>query len=46
VPASTAAAALGLYAGATVSGFADEDLVHIVDYVRRVAEVVPGTLTR
>jgi 3-hydroxyisobutyrate dehydrogenase-like beta-hydroxyacid dehydrogenase len=45
VPASTAAAALGLYAGATVSGFADDDLVHIVDYVRRVAEVVPGTLT-
>jgi len=45
VPASTAAAALGLYAGATVTGFAEHDLVHIVDYVRRVAEFAPGTLT-
>jgi 3-hydroxyisobutyrate dehydrogenase len=44
VPASTAAAALGLYAGATVTGFAEQDLVHIVDYVRRVAEAVPSTL--
>jgi 3-hydroxyisobutyrate dehydrogenase len=38
VPMSTAAAALGLYAGATVTGYADSDLVFIVDYVRRVAE--------
>lgn len=38
VPASTAAAALGLYAGATVAGFADADLVHIVDYVQLVAD--------
>jgi 3-hydroxyisobutyrate dehydrogenase len=38
VPASTAAAALGLYAGATIAGFADADLAHIVDYVQRVAD--------
>ncbi|MFB9235169.1 NAD(P)-dependent oxidoreductase [Plantactinospora siamensis] len=37
VPASTAAAALGLYAGATVSGYADADLAFIVDYVARLA---------
>jgi 3-hydroxyisobutyrate dehydrogenase-like beta-hydroxyacid dehydrogenase len=43
VPASTAAAALGLYAGATVTGFADRDLVFIVDYVRRVAEFAGGS---
>jgi 3-hydroxyisobutyrate dehydrogenase-like beta-hydroxyacid dehydrogenase len=41
VPASTAAAALGLYAGATVAGFAEADLAHIVDYVQRVADF-PG----
>lgn len=34
VPASTAAAALGQYAGASVFGFGDHDLVFIVDYVR------------
>lgn len=38
VPASTAAAALGQYAGATISGFGDRDLVFIVDYVRRLAQ--------
>jgi len=38
VPASTAAAALGQYAGATINGFGDRDLVFIVDYVRRLAQ--------
>jgi 3-hydroxyisobutyrate dehydrogenase len=37
VPMSVAAAALGLYAGATAAGFGERDLVHIVDYVAWVA---------
>jgi 3-hydroxyisobutyrate dehydrogenase-like beta-hydroxyacid dehydrogenase len=37
VPASTAAAALSLYAGATESGYADADLAFIVDYVGQLA---------
>jgi len=41
---SVAAAALGLYAGASAAGFADADLVHIVDYVGWVASrTVPRT---
>jgi 3-hydroxyisobutyrate dehydrogenase-like beta-hydroxyacid dehydrogenase len=38
VPMSTAAAALAHFAGATANGFADRDLIFIVDYVRRLAE--------
>jgi 3-hydroxyisobutyrate dehydrogenase-like beta-hydroxyacid dehydrogenase len=37
VATSVAAAALGLYAGASASGFADRDLIHIVDYAEWVA---------
>ena len=44
VPMSVAAAALGLYAGASAAGFGDADLVHIVDYVGWVASrTVPRT---
>jgi 3-hydroxyisobutyrate dehydrogenase len=38
VPMSTAAAALAHFAGASANGFADRDLIFIVDYVRRLAE--------
>lgn len=38
VPMSTAAAALAHFAGAAANGFADRDLIFIVDYVRRLAE--------
>jgi 3-hydroxyisobutyrate dehydrogenase len=38
VPMSTAAAALAHFAGAAAHGFADRDLIFIVDYVRRLAE--------
>ncbi len=38
VPMSTAAAALAHFAGAAAHGFADRDLIFIVDYVRRLAD--------
>jgi 3-hydroxyisobutyrate dehydrogenase len=38
VAASVAAAALGQYAGASASGFGDQDLIHIVDYAAWVAD--------
>ncbi len=38
VPMSTAAAALAHFAGAAAHGFAERDLIFIVDYVRRLAE--------
>src|SRR5262245_27612085 len=37
VSASVAAAALGLYAGASAGGYGDRDLVHVVDYADWVA---------
>jgi 3-hydroxyisobutyrate dehydrogenase-like beta-hydroxyacid dehydrogenase len=37
VPASTAAAALGLYAAATAAGWGEKDLIHIVEYVADLA---------
>ena len=37
VAASVAASALAQYAGASASGFGDQDLVHIVDYAAWVA---------
>jgi 3-hydroxyisobutyrate dehydrogenase len=42
VPASTAAAALGLYAAATAAGWGDRDLIHIIEYVaEQAARVYP-----
>jgi len=40
VPATTACAALGLFAGATAAGYADRDLAAIVDYAVRLARTV------
>jgi 3-hydroxyisobutyrate dehydrogenase len=40
VAASTAAAALGLYAAATAAGWAERDLIHIVEYVGEQARLV------
>jgi 3-hydroxyisobutyrate dehydrogenase len=40
VPATTACAALGLFAGATAGGYADRDLAAIVDYAVRLARTV------
>ena len=40
VPATTAGAALGLFAGATAAGYADRDLAAIVDYAVRLARTV------
>lgn len=39
-PATTAAAALGLFAGAMAAGYADRDLAAIVDYAVRLARTV------
>ena len=44
VPATTAAAALGLFAGAMAAGYADRDLATVVDYAIRLARTVqPAT---
>jgi 3-hydroxyisobutyrate dehydrogenase-like beta-hydroxyacid dehydrogenase len=40
VPATTAGAALGLFAGATAAGYAGRDLAAIVDYAVRLARTV------
>jgi 3-hydroxyisobutyrate dehydrogenase-like beta-hydroxyacid dehydrogenase len=40
VPATTAGAALGVFAGATAGGYADRDLAAIVDYLIRLAAAV------
>lgn len=40
VPASTAAAALGVFAAATASGYGHRDLASVVDYAVRLAAVV------
>ena len=37
VPASTAAAALGVYAAATAAGYAERDLVFVIEYTRELA---------
>jgi 3-hydroxyisobutyrate dehydrogenase len=44
VATSTAAAALGVYSAAAASGFADRDLIFIVDYVRWVAQGGPAAV--
>jgi 3-hydroxyisobutyrate dehydrogenase-like beta-hydroxyacid dehydrogenase len=40
VPASTAAAALGIYAAATAAGYAERDLIFVVEYLRELAHTV------
>jgi 3-hydroxyisobutyrate dehydrogenase-like beta-hydroxyacid dehydrogenase len=42
VPASTASAALGVFAGAAASGFAERDLIFVVEYLRWLVRDTPA----